>query len=87
MRRPCNALALGPWVRRLADAGPIGLAFADAPASVAPPGARRAVYGTNPFAVAAPVRGGPIVLDQSTSAVARTEVAMRAEDGRALEPG
>ncbi len=88
VRRSYNALALGPWVRRLADDGLIGLAFANAPASVAPPGARRAVYGTNPFAVAAPVTGGtPIVLDQSTSAVAKTEVMMRAEAGRPLEPG
>lgn len=88
VRRSYNALALGPWVRCLAKANLIGLAFANAPASVAPPGAKGPIYGTNPFAVAVPVEGTePIVLDQSTSAVTKTEVLIRAEENRPLEAG
>ena len=88
VRRSYNALALGDPVRRLAEEGLFALAFANAPASVAPPGAARPLFGTNPLAFAAPLPGDdPLVIDQSTSAVAKTEVLMRAENGQTLEPG
>lgn len=83
-----NALALGHFVRPLAERGLVGLAMSNAPASVAPPGAVKRLFGTNPLAWAAPREGGPpIVVDQSLSAVTKTEVMMRAAAGRALEPG
>ena len=88
VRRSYNALALGDPVRRLAEEGLFALAFANAPASVAPPGAARPLFGTNPLAFAAPLPGDdPLVIDQSTSAVAKTEVLLRAERGEPLEPG
>ena len=88
VRRSYNALALGDPVRRLAEEGLFAMAFANAPASVAPPGAARPLFGTNPLAFAAPLPGGdPLVIDQSTSAVAKTEVLLRAERGEPLEPG
>ena len=58
VRRSYNALALGDPVRRLAQEGHLALAFANAPASVAPPGAGRPLFGTNPLAFAAPLPGG-----------------------------
>lgn len=88
IRLSYNALALGPLVKRIADVNLVGLAFANAPASLAPPGAVKPIFGTNPFAIAVPVAGGDaIVLDQSTSAVARTEAIMRADAGQAREVG
>lgn len=83
-----NALALGHFVRPLAERGLVGLAMSNAPASVAPPGAVKRLFGTNPLAWAAPRDGAPpIVVDQSLSAVTKTAVMMRAAAGRALEPG
>lgn len=83
-----NALALGHFVRPLAGRGLVGLAMSNAPASVAPPGAVRRLFGTNPLPWAAPRDvAPPIVVDQSLSAVTRTAVVMREAAGQALEPG
>lgn len=83
-----NALALGHFVRPLAERGLIALAMSNAPASVAPPGGTARLFGTNPLAWAAPgPAGAPIVVDQSLSAVTKTEVLMRQAAGAALEPG
>ncbi|WP_374643690.1 Ldh family oxidoreductase [Tabrizicola sp.] len=88
VRRSYNALALGRHVLPLADSGLIGLCLANAPASVAPPGARRPLFGTNPLAFAAPVAGGPpILIDQSLSAVTRTEMILRKNRGEAIPAG
>lgn len=83
-----NALALGHFVRPLADAGLIAIAMSNAPASVAPPGGKARLFGTNPLAWAVPVPdGAPIVVDQSLSAVTKTAVLLRQASGQALEPG
>jgi len=83
-----NALALGHFVRPLAAAGLIGLAMSNAPASVTAPGGRARLFGTNPLAFAVPRAGHPpVVVDQSMSAVTRTEVIRRAAAGTPLEPG
>ncbi|NGM45558.1 Ldh family oxidoreductase [Rhodobacter sp. SGA-6-6] len=83
-----NALAMGHFVRPLAGRGLVALAMSNAPASVAPPGAARRLFGTNPLAWAVPREGAPpIVVDQSLSAVTKTAVMMREASGQALEPG
>lgn len=86
--RSYNALALGHHVLPLARHGLVGLCVSNAPASVAPPGARGALFGTNPLAFAAPVdAGAPILVDQSLSAVTKTELILRRERGEAIPPG
>ncbi|MDR0808490.1 MAG: Ldh family oxidoreductase [Gemmobacter sp.] len=83
-----NALALGHFVRPLAEHGLVALALSNAPASVAPPGAQAPIFGTNPLAWAAPLAGGPpVVVDQSMSAVTKTAILLRQATGQALEPG
>lgn len=83
-----NALAISYATAALADAGLFALGFSNAPASVAAPGGKAKLFGTNPLSMAAPLPdGGLIVIDQSASAVAKTEIMMRAERGEALEPG
>ena len=78
IRNSYNCLALSHHVRPLAEVGLIGLCVANAPASVAPPGAKGAIFGTNPLAFAAPMANGEmIVVDQSMSAVTKTEMLMR----------
>ena len=88
IRNSYNCLALSHHVRPLAEIGLIGLCVANAPASVAPPGAKRAVFGTNPFAFAVPVESGDVILvDQSMSAVTKTEMLMRQARGEPIPLG
>lgn len=88
IRRSSNALALGHPAESLAEAGLIGLVCANSPAAVAPPGASLRLFGTNPLAFGVPLPGGhPLVVDQSSSAVTRTEIRRRLQAGQALEPG
>ncbi|MDO1580550.1 Ldh family oxidoreductase [Rhizobium oryzicola] len=62
-------------VERLAEQGLAAMMFANAPASMAPWGGRKPLYGTNPIAFAVPMAGGdPIVIDLALSKVARGKV-------------
>lgn len=88
VNRSTNALALSHLVLPLAEAGLIGLALANAPASIAPPGGAKPVLGTNPLAFAVPrADGPPMVLDQSASAVTKTKVMMHRDRGEAIPEG
>lgn len=63
--------ALGYYVKRIADCGLIGMAFASAPfQTTAPYGSTEARFCTNPMAYGIPTENTPIVLDMSTSAIA-----------------
>lgn len=58
-----------------AEKGMIGLASTDASAGIAPFGAKEKLFGTNPIAVAVPsAERFPVVLDMSSSVVARGKV-------------
>ena len=73
---------------RLADAGCVALMVANTPGAMAPWGGRRALYGTNPIAFAAPRAGGaPVVVDLSLSTVARGKVMAAAQKGEPIPPG
>ncbi len=89
VRNSYNCGLLGFHTDKLAAAGLIGIGFTNAPASIAPSGGRRAVVGTNPFAIAVPDRDGGIALsiDQSASVVAKSEVMKRAREGQPIPLG
>lgn len=89
VRNSYNCLALAHHVLPLAEAGLIGICLSNAPACVAPPGASQALFGTNPFAFAVPSRDGAssIVVDQSMSAVTKTEMILRRDRGEAIPIG
>jgi len=84
-----NCGALGYHTEAIAKAGLVALGFTNAPASIAPWGAKKPVLGTNPWSLAVPDgRGGAaFVIDQSASVVAKSEVMKRAKTGEALPPG
>ncbi|MBT1155577.1 Ldh family oxidoreductase [Aminobacter anthyllidis] len=84
-----NCGVLGHHAERIAEAGLLGLCTTHAPASIAPPGGRSPVIGTNPFALGVPDGAGGValVLDQSASVVAKSEVLLRSREGRPIEPG
>ena len=84
-----NCGVLGHHAERLAEQGLVGLCTTHAPAAIAPPGGTRPVIGTNPFALAVPdgAGGARFVIDQSASVVAKSEILLRAREGRPIEPG
>jgi len=80
--------SLGYHVERLAREGLVALAATNGPALIAGGGAVRPVYCTNPMAFAAPVAGGgPLLVDQSSSATAFVNVRAAAEAGKAIPAG
>ena len=83
-----NCGVLGHHAERLAEDNLIGLCFTHAPASIAPVGGTRPVIGTNPFALAVPdANGGArLVIDQSASVVAKSEILLRKQTGEPIEP-
>lgn len=60
-----NCGVLGHHAERIAEAGLLGLCTTHAPASIAPPGGRRPVIGTNPFALGVPDGAGRAALKGS----------------------
>lgn len=81
-----NCGVLGHHSQRLAKEGLVGLCFTHAPASIAPFGASKPVVGTNPLSIAVPDGQGEakIVLDQSASVVAKSEIMLRARTGKSI---
>ena len=83
-----NCGVCGYHVRRIAEAGKVALGFVNAPASIAPWGGHRALFGTNPISCAVPRDDAPpLVIDQASSVIARSEVAVRAQSGEPLDEG
>jgi (2R)-3-sulfolactate dehydrogenase (NADP+) len=89
IRNSYNCGVLGHHTERMATAGLVVLGFTNAPASIAPIGGRRPVVGTNPFSLAAPSGSGEavVVIDQSASVVAKSEVMKRARAGEPIPEG
>lgn len=89
VRNSYNCGVLGIHTRRLAAAGLVGLGFTNAPASIAPSGGSKPVIGTNPFSIATPGPGGSpgILIDQSASTIAKSEVMKHAREGRPIPVG
>ena len=82
----CGALSI--QVEKIASAGLIGLMVANAPAAIAPWGAREAVYGTNPIAFSVPRPDKePLIIDLSLSRVARGKVMHARKSGTAIPEG
>ncbi|MEO1551887.1 MAG: Ldh family oxidoreductase [Pseudomonadota bacterium] len=84
-----NCGVLGVHTGRLAREGLLALGFTNAPASIAPSGGARPVVGTNPISVAAPGADGTpaILIDQSASTIAKSEVMAHAREGKAIPLG
>ena len=83
-----NCGVLGFHTKRIAEKGFIGLGFTNAPASIAPVGGIKPVVGTNPFSLAVPLNGkAEIIIDQSASIVAKSEISVRAKTGESIPEG
>jgi (2R)-3-sulfolactate dehydrogenase (NADP+) len=75
-------------LRAAADAGMVGLGFANSPSAMPAAGGRHAVFGTNPVAAVFPRRGAePLMIDLSLSEVARGKVMVAAKEGKPIPAG
>jgi len=80
--------ALWPDVEPYAQQGLVALTFVNSMACVVPHGGKRALFGTNPIAFAAPrADAEPLVFDLATSAMAHGDIQIAAREGRQLPPG
>ena len=78
----------GRHVERLAEKGLVALAVSNTPQAMAAWGGKRAVFGTNPIAFAAPRRGAPpLVIDMALSEVARGKIVTAAQKGEPIPLG
>jgi len=83
-----HAGVAGHHVETFAELGYLALGFSNSPAGIAPWGGSRAIYGTNPVAFACPrVDAAPIVVDFSTSKVARGKIKLAADKGEQIPEG
>lgn len=81
--------SMGYFTEQIAKAGLIGIGMTNAPACVSPPGASKAVLGTNPISMAVPSKEGGITFkfDQSTSAIAIGKIRIAAAAGEKIPFG
>jgi len=83
-----SAGVVGWFMQRIADAGLIGLGFANSPSAVAPAPGARPFFGTNPMAFAIPREGqAPIIADMATSQVALVTIKQAAAENRPIPSG
>ncbi len=79
--------AIGYYVKKMAEAGFIGMVFSGSFPAVAPAGAKEPLLGTNPIAIGIPSLGEPIVLDMATASMAWFGVVESLLAGNPLPPG
>src|ERR1051325_9220655 len=82
----CGAAA--PPVERLAERGLVAMMFANTPAAIAPWGAAKPLFGTNPIAFACPLPGRPpVVVDLALSKMARGNIMAAKQRGERIPEG
>ena len=75
-------------LRPVAEAGLVGLGFANSPAAMPAAGGRHAIFGTNPVAAVFPRRAAdPLLVDLSWSEVARGKLMVAAKAGNPIPLG
>ena len=88
IHRCFHMAALWPEVEAIAEHGLAGVACTNYMPSVAPAGANKAFFGTNPIAFAWPRPSKtPIVYDMATAAMALGDVQVAARDGKKVPVG
>jgi len=80
--------AMWPETEAIAEAGLVGFACTSYKPMVAPAGAKKSLFGTNPISFAWPRPGKtPVVYDMATAAMAMGEVMVAARDGHKVPLG
>lgn len=80
--------ALWPETEAIAEAGLVGIACTSYKPAVAPAGATKPLFGTNPISFAWPRPGKtPVVYDMATASMAMGEVQIAKREGHKVPPG
>jgi len=88
IRRSHHCGAAGHPVERLAERKLVAMMFANTPAAIAPWGAAKPVFGTNPVAFACPLPGrSPVVVDLALSKMARGNIMAARQKGERIPEG
>ncbi|OOG40957.1 Ldh family oxidoreductase [Polaromonas sp. A23] len=75
-------------LRAVAEAGMVGLAFANSPAAMPAAGGKHPIFGTNPVAAIFPRKNAdPLMIDLSLSEVARGKLMVAARDNQPIPLG
>jgi len=83
-----NCGVLGYHTKNIAKEKLLAIGFTNAPASIAPLGGIKPVVGTNPISIAIFNKGDvKIIIDQSASVVAKSEISVRAKSGEKIPEG
>ena len=83
-----NCGVLGYHTKNIAKEKLLAIGFTNAPASIAPLGGIKPVVGTNPISIAVYNKGEVnIIIDQSASVVAKSEISVRAKSGEKIPEG
>jgi len=75
------------YCKMAVDRQMIGITFTNTPPGIPPWGGKRPYFGTNPIAFAFPTGGQPIVVDMSSSTVARGNIILAAKEGKPIPLG
>lgn len=78
---------LGYYAEMMAQRRMIGICMTNTEPGVAPFGGAEKVLGTNPLAIGIPSRKEPLILDMSTSVVARGKIVLAKERGEMIPEG
>ncbi|MGI6553463.1 MAG: Ldh family oxidoreductase [Clostridia bacterium] len=68
-------------------AGMIGMAMTNSPAGIPPWGGKKPYFGTNPISFGFPTADTPVIVDMSSSNVARGNIILAAKEGRPIPEG
>jgi LDH2 family malate/lactate/ureidoglycolate dehydrogenase len=86
--RHSNHFGAATYYCKLAvHAGMIGMALTNSPSGIPPWGGRKPYFGTNPISFGFPTGDTPIVVDMSSSNVARGNIILAAREGRSIPEG
>lgn len=77
----------GYYARMAAEQGMFTICGTNAPPNIAPTGSYKPYMGTNPWAMAAPTAGEPVLLDMAPSVVAMGKVILAAKLGKTIPEG
>ncbi|MFB3818860.1 MAG: Ldh family oxidoreductase [Candidatus Methylomirabilales bacterium] len=87
VRNTNNLGFLAFYTMHAAEQGLVGVAMSNANASVSPWGGAEAYLGTNPMSISVPGTAEPLVLDMSSSVVARGKIRKAHRLGEKIPPG
>ncbi len=80
--------AMWPEMEMMTDEGLVAMTMTSAFPIVPPPGGKKPLFGTNPFAFGWPRENGEaVIFDMATASKAHGEILIAAREGKALPPG